>query len=314
LGRIAPAGLLGGAMSLDPEAARGAMASKVGEALGLGPEGAALGAVALAVANVRRAVEAMTMARGRDPREFVLVAAGGAGPLIACELAAELGINEVIVPTAPGNFSAFGLVASDLRRDWVRTRITLACGERLPELAAEFRALEDKAQQWLTESLEPTARVTLLRRIAARYQGQDYELDVEVPSGQLSPVTLGQVIEAFHEAHQARYGYHLQTQPVEFVDVMVSAVGAVTRPHTAVPADGKQGGAAQTGARPVLADGQEQVEEWPVLDRARLSGGDGVAGPTIIEQYDSTIYLPRGCIARVVDGGCLRVATGGSRG
>lgn len=307
LGRIAPGGLLGGEMSLDPRAARTAIGETIAEPLGVSPERGALGAVELAVANVRHAVEAMTVAQGRDPREFSLIAAGGAGPLIACELASELQISDVIVPRWPGNFSACGLLVSDLRRDWVKTYLIDACPEELPKLAAGFRALEEEAREWLSNGLSPDSRPLLLRHAGARYVGQDYELEVEVPSGRLRERELGQVLATFHQAHEQRYGYALPDQPVEFVDLIVTALGQVSRPGSILSAGPGEVGGARKEVRPVFAGGRAGFESCPVYDRARLAAGEVVDGPAIIEQYDSTTYLPAGHRACVDDQGNLRL-------
>ena len=307
LGRIAPSGLLGGEISLDLEAARGVLGEKVAKPLGVGGVRAALGAAELAVDNVRRAVEAITVAKGRDPRDHVLIAAGGAGPLVACELAAELHISEVIVPSCPGNFSAYGLLTSDLRRDWVKTHLLAASAEQLPELIEGFRALEREAERWLKDNVSHDGGWLVLRRAAARYVGQDYELEVEVPSGRLTRRQLAQVAASFHEAHERCYGYSLPRQPIEFVDLSVTAVGTVSRPRSVATAAPSQLGRGCVGSRLVFVRGREEPVRCSVYDRRRLRLGETVDGPAMIEQYDSTTYLPPGYRARVDVQGNLRV-------
>ncbi|HIE51132.1 MAG TPA: hydantoinase/oxoprolinase family protein [Armatimonadetes bacterium] len=312
LGRLGVSGLLGGELPLDLEAARTAMASELADPLGISVEEAAWGAVALAVANVRRAMDGLTVAAGRDPRDFVLLAAGGAGPLLACELAAELGIRRVVVPLMPGNFSAWGLLASDLRRDWVETHLLSATVEHLPQLARSFASLERQAEKWLEGCEVPPSRRVLLRCVAVRYLGQDYELDVEVPPGEIKGETLHAVLRAFHAAHEQRYGYALPEWPVEFVNLSVTAIGQLG-PGRA-PRLGRGEGdvrRARTGTRPVFVSLRDGFQPCPIYARDRLGEGDVVPGPAIIEQYDSTTYVPPGYQARVDSGGNLH-ATGAS--
>ncbi len=303
LRRLSPHGLLGGEMMLDPGAALSGLAENVAHPLGISPERAALGTVELAVANVRRAVEAMTVREGRDPRDYALIAAGGAGPLIACELAAELEVDEVIVPLSPGNFSAWGLLASDLRRDWVQTRLAPLGTDSLAALSEAYRALEAEARCWL-EVHAPTGASAVLRQAAARYSGQDYELSVDVPPGELGPHDLTAVMQSFHAAHEQHYGYSLPEQEVEVVDLLVTAVaeaGALPRP---APVAGAEGAPEPKEGRLIHARGGD--EQCLVYDRSALGEGAIVAGTAIIEQYDSTTYLPKGCRAQVA-GGALRI-------
>jgi N-methylhydantoinase A len=307
LGRLSPEGLLGGEMALDSAAARSAVERGFGEALGLVAEQAALGAVELSVANVRRAVEGITVAEGRDPREFCLIAAGGAGPLIACEVAAELAIEEVIVPPWPGNFSACGLLASDLRRDWVETRLILASPECLPVLAAGFRELEQTAREWAADTQLEGTPWLLLRQVSARYAGQDYELQVQLPSGGFGEEELSELVAAFHRVHEEHYGYALPERPVEFVDLSVSAVCRAVEPVGWQQAEVARGHAAPRDSRPIFLDGTAGARECAVYARIGLHAGDVLHGPAAVDQYDATTYLPMGWRARVDQKGNLRI-------
>ncbi len=299
LGRLDPAGLLGGDMPLDIGASRQSILARVAGMLGVTVERAAMGAVELAVTNVLRAVEAMTVARGRDPRDFVLVAAGGAGPLIACELASELDIEQVVIPPWPGSFSACGLLASELRRDWTRTCLVRAIGDGLREISDEFGEIEREARAWLSDVSSPGSRLLLLRAVAARYVGQDYELDVAVPPEELTEEGLAQVVAGFHEAHQRRYGYDLPNRPVEFVNLSVTAVQRLAPESRGRPRCAPAAGDGAPGVRLVYLGGRAGCVECPVYDRGALGPGDSLAGPAIIQQYDTTTYLPPGFGARV---------------
>ncbi|NIM06849.1 MAG: hydantoinase/oxoprolinase family protein [Armatimonadetes bacterium] len=313
LGRIPPSGLLQGEMTLDPEAARKAVTERIAAPLEVSLERAALGAVELTVANVRRAIETITVAEGRDPREFSLIAAGGAGPLIAAELAAEMQIDEVIIPASPGNFSAGGLLVSDLRRDWVRTHLMAAAKDNLPELIDGFHSLEREACEWLADNLVSDGKAVLLRRVAARYVGQDYELEIEVPSGRLTERELDGLVADFHQAHERHYGYALPGRPIEFVDLMITAVGQVPAAPSAPSVRSDKKGAAKKAERSVYLSGKEEFRDCAVYDRANLGVGEVVEGPGIIEQYDSTTYLPAACRAHVDEMGNLRLTRNGRR-
>jgi len=307
LGRVGAEGLLGGEMPLDVEGARRGVGAGFAKPLGMDLEPAALGAVELAVANVRRAVEGITVAEGRDPRDFVLVAAGGAGPLIACEVASELGLPEVIVPPCPGDFSACGLLASDLRRDWVKTRLIAASRHHLLELASGLRELEDAAREWVAETGPADARWLLVRHLSARYVGQDYELQVPVPSGELSEDELDRLVASFHAAHQDHYGYALGKWPVEFVDVRVSAVGGMPlsgewREH------GGRGRSVPRDKRLIFVSRAVGMRECAIRARDELQPGDILDGPAAVQQYDATTYLPQGWRARLDAAGNLRIA------
>ena len=308
LGRLGSAGLVGGAVPLDRDAAHAALARAVAHPLGISVERAALGAVELTVANIRRAVEGITVAEGHDPRDFALIAAGGAAPLIAAELADELDLREVIVPRWPGAFSAFGLLVSDLRRDWVATHLLPAVPEHLAQMTEAFTRLEHEAARWFEESGVPRARRVLLRRVAARYAGQDYELEVEVRPGQLGPRALRAIVRAFHRGHEQRYGYALPEHPVEFVNFAVTAIGQAVAWHLP-PLNGDRGNGepSQAGERLVFLGGHDGLAPCPVYDRQSLTAGTELRGPAIIEQYDSTTYLPPGFRAQVDEVGNVRV-------
>jgi N-methylhydantoinase A len=308
LGRLAQAGLLGGEMPLDATSALKVVGERVAEPLGLTTEQAAGGAVEVAVANICRAVESLTVAQGHDPREFRLIAAGGAGPLIACEVAKTLAIEEVIVPDHPGSFSANGLLVSDIRRDWVRTQFMRADGTALSVLTEGLRQLEQAARDWLAENALADHPFVTLRSVSARYEGQDYELDVAVPSGKIDRRALATITAAFHSAHEQRYGYRLSGQNVEFVDLRVAAIADVPAPRRAASVGGRRV-PEPTNMRTVYLKQRGAQVQCPVYERGELVAGCSVDGPAIIEQYDSTTYIPPGSTARVEADGDLRITS-----
>ena len=308
LGRLGSSGLLGGALPLDREAAEAAMDRYLSLPLGVSVERAAMGALELAVASLRRAVDGLTVAEGRDPRAFVLIAAGGAGPMVACELARELDIREVVVPRYPGNFSAVGLLVTDLRRDWVETRLIAASPESMADLNRGFSDLEREAREWLEASGVPEDRREIVRRVAARYVGQDYELETPVADGKLGEEGLREMVGRFHRAHEGRYGYSVLDWPVEFVDIAVTAIGRTEPVRFRPAARGASGvGAKPVGSRQVFLGEGEGWRECSVYDRSRLRPEEVVEGPAIVEQYDATTYLPEGYEASVDGAGNLRL-------
>jgi N-methylhydantoinase A len=306
LGRLDPNGLLSGTIPLSVDAANRAISDHIASALGVSVDRAALGAVELAVANVLRAARGITVAEGRDPRDYVLLAAGGAGPLIACEVAAELDVDEVVIPPWPGSFSACGLLASELRRDWTKTHLVPAAPEALAELRRGLDGLEREAQEWLAGTAAPDTRGILLRGIAARYVGQDYELDVEIHSREIDEESLDMIVAGFHAAHEGRYGYALPHQPVELVGLRVTAMQKVAAVLGKQAGPSRKLSADRTGSRLIYLGGQEGRVEASVVDRAALDPGDCLDGPAIIQQYDSTAYLPPGFRARTDRQGNLR--------
>jgi N-methylhydantoinase A len=312
LGRLDSAGLLSGAMPLDAQEARQAVSATIASALDVSVERAALGAVELCVASVVRAVESITVAEGRDPRDYALVSAGGAGPMIACELAAAIDIGEVIVPPSPGSFSACGLLASDMRRDWIRTRIMPVAMERLGDVNKEFAEMEAAAREWLADTAAPGSRPVLLRSVAARYVGQDYELTLALATGALTGEGMAEMLASFHEAHEGRYGYALRDRPVEIVDLNVTAIRQLPSSRRQSRGTDRMSSSEKVRTREVYLGEREGWAPVRVHRRSSLQSADSIDGPAIIEQYDSTTYLPRRFRARVDQHENLRLTPSGA--
>jgi N-methylhydantoinase A len=303
LGRI-PAGLLGGEVPLDREAARAAF-SQLGGRLGLAVEEAAAGVLEIASWNQTHGIRQVTIERGRDPRAFCLVAFGGSGPLLAGMVADLLEIETVLVPPNPGNVSAFGLLVSDIRRDLVRTFVRGEHQLDAAELEAAWSALEVEGRAVLEhEGVEP-AKIELRRVVDARYFGEAHEVKVAVPEGALDEAVIADLIERFHDVHNRTFGYsYRQEQPVELVNLRVQAVGEVHRPSLgeAVAAAGMA--PAAVGERPVHFDGNGFVD-CPVYQRGGLSPGRSVEGPAIVEEFGSTTVVFPGWRAHIDDRGNL---------
>ena len=301
LGRLRPdRGLLGGAMALDLELARAAM-EKVASRLGTGIEEAALGALQIQKFGMAQAIELNSVRRGYDPREFTLVAAGGAGPLFACDIARELEIPRVLVPPHPGITSATGLLATDLQHEFVATeRHALKTLDR-ERLAARFDELCAQADAQLEADRVPHER-RLVRRLAdCRYAGQGYEVRFDAPAGAIDDAWVEQLEEAFHRAHEREYGHRFDAE-IEIVNVRAVGIGRIEELEWAEAEAGEgDPSAALTVTSEVVFDvgGRAERRPTPFYDRGLLRAGDRIEGPAIIEQYDSTTVVPPGLAAEI---------------
>jgi N-methylhydantoinase A len=249
------------------------------------------------------ALKIVSVQRGHDARQFVLAAFGGAGPLHAAALAAQLGIAEVLCPPIPGAFSALGLVGSDLKRDYVRTVYTTTASADPAALEAAFAALEAQGGAMLDRARVAPERRRFERSVDARYERQSYELAVPVPSRALDAAALTQIAEAFHDRHRATYGHDNRSEPVQLVSARLTAVGAIptllVRDKTApVGTD-----AAKAKRRVWFRDtGEVGATVW---NRARMPAGLVVPGPAVIESLESTILVPPAWQAAMNEDGCV---------
>jgi N-methylhydantoinase A len=284
LGYLQDGAELGGEVVLRRELSEGALSS-LGEKLGLGAEEAALGIVRVANAEMVRALRVISVERGLDPREFALLAFGGAGGMHACALAEELGMGTVLVPRAGGVLSALGLAISDLRCDYVRPYLAQLKGVEAAGLKKVFEEMEDAARGDL-DGPEYTRRADL------RYRGQSFELTVGVEE----PFGVEKLEERFHEAHQGRYGYRMDDEAVELVNLRLIASVPVEKPELKEP---EREGGAEKGRREANFDGE--WVEVPVFDRGRMGRGSEVAGPAIVEFKEATCVVLSGWRG-VVDG------------
>ena len=304
LGRLSPAGLLGGGMALDVGAARNSLQAPA-ERLRMTVEQTAHGLLGIVAANMVRAIRAISVERGHDPRDFTLLPFGGAGPLHAAEVARSLGISTMLIPPAPGILCARGLVVSDLRESFVLSRLTPLSDAALPDIQANLDVLKQQAEAWFEASAVPEAARQLHYSLDMRYIGQNYELQVDLDGD------LGQLAENFFAAHERNYGYHNPDDPVEIVNLRITAVG---RLHAAHGTEGAEAALAATpGAadhhRPVWFDGEAPMDT-PVYNRALLAAGQQLMGPAVVEQLDATTLLGPNDQARVDDSGNIMVELG----
>ncbi|MGI9522569.1 MAG: hydantoinase/oxoprolinase family protein [Hyphomicrobiaceae bacterium] len=306
LGYLDSTSLLGGALSIDFDAARKMVARKIAEPLGVDVKSAAAAVIDVVNNAMAEALRIVSVQRGYDPREFSLAAFGGAGPLHATALANELGIPEVVCPPIPGAFSALGLVSTDLKRDYSRTFFVTTEAVDPADLEAAFATLEADGVAMLERAGVPTDRRQLVRAVDARYVQQSYEISVRVGPEPMSDQAVAEIAEAFHDRHRQTYGHDNRSESVQLVNVRVSAVGKLPA-LTMRDEPAKAGRFPQKSKRMLWFRGTGDVET-SVLDRALLSAGDRVAGPAVIEALDSTVLVSPGWEATMdVDGFVLMI-------
>lgn len=306
LGRL-PEALLGGEILLDVKAARRSIAEHVAHPLGMEVTQAAEGIIAIVNNNMLGAIRAVSIARGLDPRDYTLVAFGGAGPLHALALAEALGIGTVLIPPRPGVLSTEGLLQTDLRNDYVQTLVIDEDGTPpLARLNTIFERLERAAHDDLAREHVPPERRSLRRAADLRYQHQGYELTVPAPDGPLTAEALASLIESFHQEHRRLYTYDLHGQRVELVNLRVTATGNLAHMQRP-PLPATASTPAPVGARRIFFGAAYGWITVPVYQRETLGTGVSLTGPLAIDQSDSTTVLWPGQRARVDDHGNLVV-------
>ena len=288
-----PDQLLGGRMALDAAAARAVIRDKIAGPMGLSLEDAARGILSILDNHMVGALRVVSVERGHDPRDFVLVPFGGAGPLHGCALAELLGVKTVMVPPAPGVLCADGLLVADLKAEFSRT-LPLAGPIDLDVATVIYRELGDQAIEWLKGEQVPPDQRECHKVALMRYHGQGGEISVPWAGSR------EEIEAAFASAHQTLYGFVLDAQ-IELVTLRVEAVGHMPAPARPTVAHGKGAKAAET-LTVHLADGPVTV---PVYDRARLGEGDRFEGPAIVRQLDATTLVRPGWTATVHTNGAL---------
>ncbi|MBM85661.1 MAG: methylhydantoinase [Rhodospirillaceae bacterium] len=301
LGRL-PDTLIGGVMGLDVELARRAI-QPAADLLGLTVEHTAHGMLGIVVANMVRAVRTISVERGHDPRDFSLMAFGGAGALHAGDVARALEMRELIVPPAPGILCAQGLVVSDLKEDFVTTRRLPYNDKALDAVTGELQVLCDRAETWFeAEGIVAVDRIT---RIAfdMRYVRQNFELTV--PWVEIGAVgeppdmsSLESLRQRFYALHKRTYGHFTETDPIEIVNIRVTAVGRAAPEQPVPQGDSKSTPTSPIGTRAVWFEADVPVDT-PVYARAELNNGQVLRGPAVIEQLDALTLIHPGDIAKV---------------
>jgi len=310
LGRLGVDRFLGGEMRLDLEAARGALVARIAAPLGLDPTAAADGILRIATTKMSHVVRWVTTERGLDAGEFALVAYGGAGPLHAAMVARELRIGKVVIPRAPGHFSAYGMLVDDLRRDFVNTWFTPLATASFAELEAKFAEMERRGQDAVARGYQGLAGIAVTRGADMRYVGQEHAVYVELPAALFAAQDHNGIKARFDAVHATRYGYAAPAEKAEIVSLRSAVTGLLRKPpFERIP----QGGAvppadAHRGNRAVFFAESGGYVETPTYQRAQLMAGNRIAGPALIEEYASTTVVHPGDVLEVDAFGDLVIA------
>jgi N-methylhydantoinase A len=290
LGYLDKDSLLDGELSIDHAAAVTAVRTRLADPLGVDLRTTAAAVIDVVNNAMAEVLKIVSVQRGHDPRDFVLAAFGGAGPLHAAALASELGIAEVICPPIPGAFSALGLVGTDLKRDYVQTLFTTADIADPAAVEAAFVVLESKGAAMLDRAGVAPERRRFERSVDARYPRQSYELRVPVPPSTVDKASLEKIAESFHARHRKTYGHQNRDEPVQLVNVRIAAIGAI-------PALLVRNRTSPQGTNPVKSERQIWFRETgairaTIYDRRLMPSGLTLSGPAVIESLDSTILVP----------------------
>src|SRR6516225_3133571 len=283
LGRLDKDDFLGGTMKLDEAAAHRAI-EELADTLSMNELEAAEGVLTVINANMANAIRSRTVQKGVDPREFALVAFGGAGPLHGAEVAGMLGFREVIVPPYPGITSAMGLLTTDLKYDAIRTQFQVSGNVDLDRLNADIAAMEAQLrQQFVADHLE-AASMSFVRDGDLRYVGQGYELKIPFPVGAIGKRELEEIWKHFHEAHEREYGHAFPGNPIEIVNVRVIGVGQMPKITKLAAPEGAtlEKARARTGQCVFRIDGELRTLETSFYRRHLLPMGETFKGPAIV--------------------------------
>jgi N-methylhydantoinase A len=292
LGYLDRGSLLAGDLPIDFGAAERAVKEKLADPLGIDVRTAAAAVIDIVNHAMAEALKIVSVQRGHDPRDFALVAFGGAGPMHAAALAEELQIAEIVCPPIPGAFSALGLVGTDLKRDYVRTFYANTASADPSALEAAFGELKAEGSAMLDRAGVAEERRRFARTVDARYQRQSYELSVAVPDGPITQDAVAALAAAFHERHRQTYGHDNRTEPVQIVNLRVAAIGTIPPLRIRQETAGSTESAAK-GRRSAWFRATGAIDAQ-ILDRARMPTDFSAAGPAVIESLESTILIPPG--------------------
>jgi len=299
LGLIDPAYFLGGELRLNVAAAMRGIAERLSAPLGLSPEDTATGILAIAETKMTGAIREMSVERGYDPREFTLLAYGGAGPLFAASLAERVGVPQVIVPRWPGNFSAWGMLMFDLVHDFAQSYVAMLNEVRLETMNDIFSRLEQSALGVLASQRVPQEDQLLLRSVDMKYLMAGHFINVPVACRLLGEHDRKTLRAKFNEFHRLLYGHELE-DILQVVNFRIRAIGRVRKPRlNRIPRDGKDPKQAYTGSRLIYDPKKHRRVRYQVFDRSRLQAGNVLSGPAIVEEAASTTVVPAEFTLRV---------------
>jgi N-methylhydantoinase A/oxoprolinase/acetone carboxylase beta subunit len=305
LGYLSANEFLGGAMTINEAAARAAVLDEVARPLGLELEDAAAAIFRVMLARTVGAIREITVERGMDPREFSLLAFGGAGPMIAPMLMREMEIHEVIVPHAPSAFSALGMLEADLETEFSKTVLRTLDEEVLVALEADFAELGARGHLLLSEQRVPPDHRFLERRLDLRYLGQEHSIPLRIEIGEDAAAIRGR----FDEAHLSRYGHNM-SEPVQIATLRLRAIGSVDKPDVEFNLPTGDSDTAPVGTRRAWDICSGSLVTFALYDRQQLAVGRVVVGPAIVREGTSTLVIHGDQRLRVDPRGYLLIGSG----
>jgi len=289
LGRLNPKYMLGGKMRIYPKLSEKAILKEICEKIQIELTEAASGIIKITNSAMAKILRIVSVERGHDPRDFVLMCFGGAGPMHGCALAEELNNTKIVIPHNPGLFSAYGLLAADFKNNLVKAIMKLMDEVEVKKVETAFEKLESKGTKLLEMQRVQKVNMRFIRQMDLRYFGQSYELEIPT-SKPFNEKILDQTVDMFHKRHLAVYGYAVKDEPVELVNVRLIAVGLVQKPklvekplHGEKPLKG-----AVIAERKVFFEQVNDFIQTPIYRREKLKAGNMIDGPAVIEQYDAT--------------------------
>lgn len=296
LNRIPADHFLGGKMKLDVVRARAGVEEQFARPLGISSDEVCAAIVEIANANMLKMLRIVSVEQGYDPQDFCLVTSGGSGPVHAVELAEELGVREVIVPPAPGLLSSQGLLSADIRYDFRRTFVSSVAKAGLSDLAVVIGELRAEGERSLASYTVPEARIEMLYSADMRYLGQAYEINIPIAVEDFDEPARAVIVESFHRAHERIYGRRHAEGEVQFVNILLTAIGRVRAvQHPELPeATGEP--TAVVRARTWFRG--RAYDDCPCYDRDTILAGHRWRGPAVVAGQDSTIVIPPGWDAR----------------
>jgi N-methylhydantoinase A len=306
VGYLDPANFLGGEIPLDVALTEAAI-GRVAGPLGLSADDTAVGILRLATAKIVSAVRLISIEQGHHPRDFAIIAFGGAGAFLAADVARELSIPNVVVPTSPGTFSAFGMLMADVVTDVSQTLIVPFGEDSLAALNGAFAELATNAAELLEREGHPRERWAFAASLEMRYRGQEHSVNIALASYELRPADVSALVERFGVTHAQHYG-HRTSDPVEVVTVRLRAIARIDWPELPHLAPRTSGSAAPSGERLVHRAGARGPVPYAVYDRRELLAGDVLRGPAIVEEPSSTTVVHEGDEISVGQHGELLVA------
>jgi N-methylhydantoinase A len=306
-GRIDPEYFLGSGIRLQRDQAAAAIMEKVGKPLGLSLAEAALGMLTIANFNMSLSVRAVSVEKGYDPRDCVLVPSGGGGALHAMAIARELSVPRVIIPPMPAHFSALGMLMADLKHDYVQTFVRELAETTGAQIADAFGVLEESATDTLTEEGAKPQQITLRRFLDMRYRGQEYTLPVPLTEDLRALTDFSAIRARFDQLHQEHYGHSAPKEPVMMVNLRLTALGKLDNkmPLAAAARDADRG---ERGRRPVIFE--DKPVDCPIYLRSGFKAGDRLTGPAVIEEVGATILVYPGNTMQVNEFGQLVIEVG----